>query len=169
MNNFKELEISNFMCNPFSKIGSEWMLVTAGNKEKSNTMTASWGSFGIMWGKNVTFTFIRPQRYTKEFIDACDTYSLSFFSQKYKKTLSYLGTESGRNENKIQVSGLTPCFFDDIPSFVEADLVLICKKLYKQDLSPKCFLDNTLDTKWYPQKDYHTMYVSEIVKIFSSK
>lgn len=169
MNNFKELDFSNFKCNPFLKIGSEWMLVTAGNKEKLNTMTASWGALGVMWGKNVTFTFIRPQRYTKEFIDACDTYSLSFFNKDYKKTLSYLGTATGRNENKINASGLTPYFFDGVPSFAESDLVLICKKLYKQDLSPKAFLDNTLDSKWYPQQDYHCMYVSEIVKIFSSK
>lgn len=90
MNNFKELKISEFMCNPFSKIGTDWMLITAGNKKIFNTMTASWGSFGFMWGKNVVFTFIRPGRYTKEFVDWNDKFSLCFFNDDYKKVLSYL-------------------------------------------------------------------------------
>ena len=89
MNNLKEQNIEDFICNPFFKIGKEWMLITAGTKEKINTMTASWGSLGVMWGKNVAFTFIRPQRYTKEFIDDNNTFSLCFFPEEYKKDLSY--------------------------------------------------------------------------------
>ena len=85
MNNLKEQNIEDFICNPFFKIGKEWMLITAGTKEKINTMTASWGSLGVMWGKNVAFTFIRPQRYTKEFIDDNNTFSLCFFPEEYKK------------------------------------------------------------------------------------
>ena len=75
MENFKELDINNFTCNPFNKIGNEWMLITSGNRNIFNTMTASWGSLGVMWGKNVAFTFIRPQRYTKQFIDSNDRYN----------------------------------------------------------------------------------------------
>lgn len=166
MENFKKLSFEDFICNPFSKIGKEWMLVTAGNKENFNTMTASWGSLGVMWGKNVAFTFIRPQRYTKTFIDSQDTYSLCFFNPNYQKTLSYLGTVSGRDEDKIQKSGLTSCFFDNVPAFEQASLVLTCKKLYVQDLDSSCFIDSSFDTKWYEQKDYHTMYVSEIESIY---
>ena len=167
MGNFEELSLKNFTCNPFTKIGKEWMLVTAGNADKINTMTASWGSLGVMWGKNVAFTFIRPQRYTKKFIDQESTYSLCFFNEEYKKTLSYLGTVSGKDEDKISTSGLTPCFLDATPCFEEARLVLVCKKLYAQELTPNCFIDSSLDEKWYEKKDYHMMYVSEIKKIYA--
>lgn len=169
MENFKELEISKFICNPFTKIGNEWMLITAGNKKIFNTMTASWGSLGVMWGKNVAFTFIRPQRFTKEFIESNDKFSICFFNNNYKRILSYLGTTSGRYENKIKKSGLMPIFLDDTPCFYQAELVLICKKLYKQDLKPECLLENNLDTKWYPSKDYHSMYISEIEKIYEKE
>ena len=166
MNNFKEQNIENFICNPFSKIGKEWMLITAGDKEKFNTMTASWGSLGVMWGKNVAFTFIRPQRYTKEFIDNKDTFSLCFFDENFKKDLSYLGSVSGKNEDKISKTDLIVDFIENTPYFKEASLVMICKKLYAQNLEPNCFIDKSLDNKWYENKDYHTMYVSEIQKIF---
>ena len=169
MNNFVEQDIKNFMCNPFTKIGSDWMLITAGNNNKFNTMTASWGTLGIMWGKNIAISFIRPQRYTKEFVDSNDTYSLCFFPEEYKKDLAYLGKVSGRDENKIEGCNLTPIFLDDTPCFEEANLILICKKLYHQEIKPECFIDSSLDSKWYENKDYHTMYFSEITKIYVKK
>ncbi len=164
---FKKINIKEMSFNPFSKIGDDWMLITAGNEEKANTMTASWGGVGVLWGKNVTFTFIRPQRYTKEFIDSNECFSICFFDEKYKKTLSYLGTVSGRDEDKIASSKLTLCYLDNTPCFEEANLILICKKIYKQTLNPNCFLENDLDKKWYENKDYHSMYVSEILNIYS--
>ena len=122
-----------------------------------------------MWGKNVAFTFIRPNRFTKKFVDENETFSLCFFDEIYKKTLSYLGTVSGRDEDKISKSALTPCFIDNTPCFEEANLVLICKKLYSQDLKPENFIEYDLDSKWYEKKDYHTMYVSEILKCYIGK
>ena len=86
---FKEVAIETLQFNPFTKIGKEWLLVTAGEKDHHNTMTASWGGMGVMWGKNVVTVFIRPQRYTKEFIDNSNTFSLSFFEDSYKSTLTY--------------------------------------------------------------------------------
>ena len=163
---FKKIDINNFDFNPFTKIGKTWMLVTSGDSKNSNTMTASWGGFGVLWGKNVAFTFIRPQRYTKEFIDNTSTFSLCFFDEDYKKILSYLGTISGKDENKIEKSGFTPLFLDNTPCFEEAKLVLVCRKLYNQNILPDCFLDSSLAEKWYKQKDYHTMYISEIEKIY---
>lgn len=167
MNNFKEMNFDDFNTNPFSKIGKEWMLITAGTKEKINTMTASWGALGVMWGKNVAFTFIRPQRYTKKFIDTNESFSLCFFPEKYKKDLSYLGSVSGKDEDKISKTNLTFDFIDNTPYFNEASLVLVCKKLYVQNLLPECFVVPELDNRWYENKDYHTMYVSEILKIYS--
>lgn len=167
MNNFKEMNFDDFNTSPFSKIGKEWMLITAGTKEKINTMTASWGALGVMWGKNVAFTFIRPQRYTKKFVDNNETFSLCFFPEEYKKVLSYLGSVSGKDEDKISKTNLTFDFIDNTPYFNEASLVLVCKKLYVQNLNPECFVLPELDNKWYENKDYHTMYVSEIQKIYS--
>ena len=163
---FKKIDINNFDFNPFTKIGKTWMLVTSGDSKNSNTMTASWGGFGVLWGKNVAFTFIRPQRYTKKFIDSNESFSLSFFDDSYKNTLSYLGTVSGKDEDKIQKSGLNICYIDDVPTFKEANLVIICKKLYAQDFKPDCFIKNSLDEKWYGNKDYHTMYISEITDMY---
>ena len=151
--------------NVFSMIGEQWMLVTAGTAERCNTMTASWGGVGIMWGKPVAYVFIRPQRYTKEFIDGTDTFSLSILGEEHRKTLSYLGTVSGRDEDKISKSGLHVEHEGVTPYFEEANTVMVCRKLFTQPLDPAGFIDKECDTKWYPQKDYHTMYVVEIEKV----
>lgn len=144
------------------------MLVTAKNPEgKVNTMTASWGGFGVMWGKNVAVTVIRPQRYTKEFIDSSDTFTLSFYDDTFKKDLSYLGSVSGRDEDKISKTRLTPTDANGIPFFEEAKIVLICRKLFAQPMKPEGFVDafKQLDDEWYPNKDYHVLYVAEIEQI----
>lgn len=146
-------------------IGKDWLLITAGKDGKTNTMTASWGGVGINWGKPVVYVFIRPQRYTKEFVDAADTFSLSVLPEKFRKQLSYLGTVSGRDEDKIKKAGLTVVHEEATPCFEEADLVFICKKLYAQELKPECFIDKECDEKWFADKDYHTMYVAEIISV----
>lgn len=140
------------------------MLVTAGAKDAMNTMTASWGGAGVLWNKNVTFIFIRPQRYTFDFVENNDFYSLSFFSQNYKKELTFCGTNSGRDLNKIDKIPFTTNCIENAPFFEEARLVLICKKIYADFVKPDCFLDKSIDLN-YPQKDYHKMYVGEIVKV----
>ena len=94
---FHETEIQKLSFNPFTKIDKEWMLVTAGNAEKCNTMTASWGGLGVLWNKYVSFLFIRPQRYTMEFLEREDYYSLSFFGSSCREALSYCGSHSGRD------------------------------------------------------------------------
>jgi flavin reductase (DIM6/NTAB) family NADH-FMN oxidoreductase RutF len=162
MHNFKEILPEGLRKNPFHLIGKEWMLITAGDKDKVNTMTASWGGLGVMYGKSVAFIVIRPQRYTKEFIDREETFSLSFLDKKYKKALNYLGTVSGRNEDKIKNSGLSVDYFKDTPYFIEADQVLICKKLFMQTMDGSSLLNEKLDKTWYPNKDYHILYIAEI-------
>ncbi len=162
----KEIDINDLKLNPFNKIGKEWMLITASDGEKTNTMTASWGGFGFLWNKNIAFIVLRPQRYTKEFVDKTNEFSLSFFDESYKKTLSYLGSVSGKNEDKISKSGLHLSFINNIPSFEEASMVINCKNLYKQNLLSECFIDTNIDEKNYPNKDYHTLYFAEIKNIF---
>ena len=164
---FHEISPEQFEHSPFKVIGKDWMLVAASDGEKTNAMTASWGGLGIMWGKNVAFVVIRPQRYTKEFVDSSETFSLSFLNDSYRKTLSYFGTVSGRDEDKIKTSGLVVSYDDKTPYFEAADNVLICKKLYEQKYDPSCFIEKDLTGQWYPQSDYHTMYIAEITKMLT--
>ena len=162
---FREVKIEELQFNPFTKIGKEWLLITAGDSEKFNTMTASWGGVGVYWGKNVVTTYIRPQRYTKEFVDSNDTFTVAFFDETYREALNICGTISGRDINKIEKAGLTPYFVDDTVSFEEANMIIVCKKLYHGNMPPENFDAKENDKKWYPEKDYHTMYISEIIKV----
>ncbi|MBE6052578.1 MAG: flavin reductase family protein [Clostridium sartagoforme] len=165
MSNLKEIKANELNESTFKLIGDNWMLITAAKDGKVNTMTASWGGFGILWNKKVVYTFVRPQRYTKEFIDASPTFSLTFFNESFRKDLSYLGTVSGRDEDKLSKTNLSITYIDDTPSFNEAKLTIICRKIYAQELDPNCFIDKSIDTRCYPDKDYHTVYVAEVEKI----
>lgn len=165
----KNIKIEDLNINVYTKIAKDWMLVTAGNKEKYNTMTASWGQMGSLWGhgggKPVATIYIRPTRYTKEFVEREDYFSLTFFSKDYHKDLSYLGTASGRNEDKISKTLLTPAFDKKAPYFNEAEITLICRKLYAQDILAENFIDKTIIDDNYPIRDFHTMYIGEIEEI----
>ena len=163
---FKEIAVEELQLNPFQKISKQWMLITAGNELESNTMTASWGGLGIMWGKNVATAYIRPQRYTKEFVDNNDTFTLSFLPEEKREALNICGRVSGRDvEDKWAEAGVHPYYIDGTTAVEEAEMVLVCKKLYAQEMYPECFIETECDTKWYPQADYHTMYIAEIVKV----
>lgn len=165
MHQFQPYPIEVFDVNPFQKIGTEWMAVTAGTKEKANTMTASWGGFGVLWGKNVATIYVRESRYTKEFIDNCDSFSLTFFDGHHMD-MKYLGSVSGRNENKISNAHLNINYHEETPFIDEGNLVFICKKLSKTVLSPDQFLDEKLND-FYKDGDLHTMYIGEITQILA--
>lgn len=164
MSIFTEVNIKNLNQNPFQLIGDDWMLVTAGNKNNFNTMTASWGGLGVLWNKNVAFKFIRPQRYTFDFMEKHDYYTLSFYDDKFKDALKFCGKNSGRDVDKTSEINFTPVFEDDFTYFNEARLVLVCKKIYEQFIDPNNFLDEKIQSN-YPNKDYHKMYVGEITKV----
>ncbi len=160
----REIGAEQLDINAFESIGRQWMLVGVSKEGESNVMTASWGGLGVMWNKNVAFVFVRPQRYTKEFIDGSDFLSLSFFDGKYDKMLAYMGKTSGRDEDKISKCGLT-LIEERAPVFEQADITLICKKLYSQTLVKDGFFDISFVQKYYPDADFHQMYVAEIEKI----
>lgn len=165
MATFKEIEPNKITESPFDLIGKDWALVTCGDKEKFNTMTVSWGGVGIMWGKPVAFTFIRPQRYTFGLIENKDYYTMSFFDESYRKALNFCGSKSGRDYDKFKETGLTPSFTEDgIPYVEEAKLVLVCKKMYAQSLNEESIVSGEEVSKWY-NNDFHKMYVSEITKV----
>lgn len=142
-------------------IGSHWMLVTAEKDGACNTMTASWGGAGVMWNRPSAFVFIRPQRYTFEFIEESDTLTLSFFGEEYRSALKLCGSVSGRDRDKINEAGLTITHRNGMPTFEEADLVLYCRKRYAQFLTEDSVIDKTvMDT--YAAGDFHKMYICEI-------
>jgi flavin reductase (DIM6/NTAB) family NADH-FMN oxidoreductase RutF len=164
MKHFSVINPEQMTGNPFQLIGSEWMLITAQNEGQVNTMTASWGGLGVMWGKNVAYIVLRPSRYTKTFVDASETFSLTFFDRPFRQKLAYLGAVSGRDEPKIQHSGLTITHAGETPYFAEGRLVLICRKMYHQVYDPEGFLDPIIEEN-YPLKDYHTLYIAEITQV----
>ncbi len=161
---FHEIEPYQIKDNVFQLIEKGWMLVTAGTPDSFNTMTASWGGLGSLWGHLVSFAFIRPQRYTFQFMERASYYTLSFFTEEYRNVLNFCGTNSGRDVDKIAATGLTPIFNTQSITFQEARLVLECRKLYAQDIDEESFVDQTVDQKIYAQKDYHRMYIGEITR-----
>lgn len=156
--------------NPFTLIGDQWMLITAGTPEHCNTMTASWGGVGIIWGQPAATCYIRPQRYTKEFVDSSEYFTLCFFDESHRSHLSLCGTTSGRDVDKVKECGFTVLAgAGNAPYFAEAELVLVCKKQYAQEMKPECMVDTTLDQEWYPDQDYHTLYIGQIVEAYQKK
>lgn len=167
MHSFQELDFAQMELNPFEKIGKDWMLVTAGNEEKVNTMTASWGGVGVMWGKNVVFVFVRDSRYTKEFIDREGRFSLSFPSDQYRKEMKFLGSVSGRNENKIEEAKVHVGYYDGVPYIDEGNLILICRVMSCTPIKKEDYIDAAIDGQWYASGDYHNMYVAEITHLMA--
>lgn len=168
MSKFNEVKIKESHIDPF-ELKDKWMLVTAEKDGKVNTMTASWGGFGVMWNKEVVYVVIRPQRYTKEFVDSADSFSLTFFDKSFKKQLGYLGKVSGRDEDKIKETGLTITHEDGVPYFEEAETAIIVRKLYAQPLGEEFFIDKKPAADWYPEKDFHTLYIAEVTKILAKE
>ncbi len=166
MNAFQKISPENLVDNPFKLIGKDWMLITAGTKESFNTMTGAWGGLGVLWSKNICFCVIRPNRYTYEFMERSDVFTLSFLEEQYRDALTYCGTKSGRDVNKTAETNLTPVFNDDSIYFAEARLVLVCRKIYFQDILPANFISPEID-EFYPLKDYRRMYVGEIARCLS--
>ena len=169
MPEFIKIDFQTLEINVFTKLDKEWMLITAGDQSSFNTMTASWGGFGILWHKNVCFCFIRPTRHTFQFIEKYRHFTLSFFPEKYRDALNICGSKSGRDSNKVAEAKLSPQR-DESGSiyFKEANLVFSCEKIYYQDLLPQHFLAPDINTH-YPLKDFHRMYVGEIKSILKKK
>lgn len=164
-----KLEAKALHQNVFSAIGDQWMLITAGDRSASNTMTASWGGMGVLWGKNVVTVYLRPQRYTYEFMEKSDYFTVAFFGEEYRDALKLCGSKSGREVDKVKECGFTLAYGPgDAPYFQEARLVMVCKKLYFDDIDPAHFQDGDIDPKNYPNKDYHRMYIGEIVEILEA-
>lgn len=164
-NKFTEIKPTDARAeNVFNKIGKQWMLITAKNGSEVNTMTASWGNLGILWGKPVAICYIRPQRHTFSIVESSNSLSLSFLSEEYREALKLCGTLSGRDVNKFTESKLTAAEYEGTPYVDESETVLICKKLYADFIKEDAFT-NTDPLSHYPDKDFHKFYICEIEKI----
>ena len=160
---FLKIDPKSLDLNAFSAIGEKWMLITAGTKEKCNTMTASWGALGVLWGVPMATIYIRPQRYTKQFVDENEYFTLSFFPEQYRQQLSLCGTKSGREVDKVKECGFTVAEGEGgAPYFEQAELVLVCRKRMAVPMDPAAMPEDVKE-KWY-ERDYHTMYWGEIVE-----
>ena len=165
----KEISYKELNINPITKIADEWVaLVTGKSGDKINAMTLSWGQIGSLWGHSsgmpVVTIYVRPQRFSKILLDQEEYFTLCFFDNK-KKELAYLGSHSGRNEDKIAKIGFHNVILKDYSYIEEASLVLVCKKIYRQTLKEECFIDKNIIEDCYPNKDFHDMYIAKIEKV----
>lgn len=166
---FKEINIRDVKKNLTKAISDEWMLISAGSEGAANMMTASWGLTGELWFKDVAVCFIRPQRYTLGFVEKNDTFALCFFGTGEKQALSFCGSKSGRDYDKIKETGLTPVYSDGTVYFEQAELVLVCKKIAVSEVTPDSVVDKSILEKCYPEKDYHKIFIGEIIKVLEKE
>lgn len=159
----KQVDPKTLDANFFSLLSDRWGLLCAADGEGCNPMTVSWGGAGILWNKPVVTAYVRPQRYTFGLMEAEQYFSLSFLPEELHAAMALCGSKSGRDIDKVKETGLTVLSDQAAPYFAEAELVLVCRKLYAQDFDPACFVDKEVDEKVYPTKDYHRMYIGEIV------
>ena len=166
---FREITTSDLKGNIFDMIDKEWFLLTAGDKTEMNTMTCSWGTAGELWAKRVVIAYVRKTRHTFNFTEKGEYFTLSFFGNHHRDALGICGSKSGRDIDKVAVTGLTPVYEEsakDVPYFEEAETVFVCRKLYSDFIDAENFCDENLDSQIYGLKDYHKFYVGEIVKVY---
>lgn len=163
-----KIDINDFTTKVFDLWDNQWLLLTSGDFQagKYNAMTVAWGGLGIMWNLPIAMVVVRPSRYTFQFINEYDTFTLCAFSEAYRKSLQLLGTKSGRDGNKIKEAGLTPKqnHVVNTPVFQEAELTIACRKIYYQDFIPSHFLDDRIERQ-YNGNDYHRMLYGEVLEI----
>ena len=163
-----EIPYSELTFNPMTAFAKDWMALAAGNEtDGCNAMTVSWGHVGALWDSSLptAVCYVRPQRYTKQFIDREDLFTLSCFGNEQRSALTILGQKSGRDGDKIKEAGLTPVFENGTVHFAEARLVLVCRKLYHAPILEEGFVDPAMAARNYPAKDFHEMYIGQIIKV----
>ena len=162
------IEFEKLAARPLALFDKQWALLTAGDFDagRYNCMTISWGSIGTMWRRPFVQVVVRDTRYTYGFMEEFETFTVSWFPEKYRPALELLGTKSGRDGDKISESGLTPIPAREVaaPAFAEAELVLSCRKIFFEDMRPERFLDPSIE-QHYTRKDYHRMYFGDVLAV----
>lgn len=162
----KKVDPRSLEFNPFSKIQDQWALLGAGTMDKFNMMTVNWGGLGVIWFQDVCTVYVRESRYTKEFMDHNELFTLTFLKDGYQDALKLCGAKSGRDMDKMNDSGLTPIPLEGAVGFEEAELTFVCRKLYRGEMSKENFIYEETLQRAYPDGDYHTMYIGEIVAAY---
>lgn len=162
---YKKIDPALLTAKPFTMFDKDWALLSAGNEEKCNSMIVSWGAAGTLWGRPCAFAFVRPQRYTFEFMEREELFTLSFYSPDQHPAIAPFGSKSGRDCDKYDLTGISPVPVDGTVFTEGAKSVLVCRKIAKQDIDPSGFLDPTIAPDCYPANDYHRLYVGEIVAV----
>lgn len=173
-------EIINKELKPFDLFKNQWALVTAGSLEKYNSCTVGWGSFGTIWTRHnqsgaILTIYLHPARYTTEFFKNNETFTVSFYDPEYKKALGYMGSHSGKNEDKAFNAGLTPIEMGNSVTFKEAKITFLCRKMYQGQFEKEGLAQDIQDyyknnpgtypvdedKNWQP----HWMFVGEILEV----
>lgn len=148
----------------FEAFSNDWALLTAGNAAHFNTMTIGWGGFGTLWSKPVATVYVRPNRYTYEFMEENDYFTVSFFPETYKKDLALLGRKSGRDGDKLALTDISAKELPNGIGFNEASLTVVCRKVYYQDLDGSCIPEDAKE-RYYKDEPVHRMYIGEVVDV----
>lgn len=162
---FKEIKIDELKENAVDLFNRQWALLTAGNKDGYNTMTVSWGALGELWGMDMATVYVRPQRYTKRFMDENEFFTVSVYPEEYRKALAFCGSKSGRDYDKAKETGLTPVYDGDITYFDEAKIVLVCRKTAVGKFDAEQFCDSSIIESCYPTEDFHFIYYGKIERV----
>lgn len=162
---FTKTDINELEFSPTKEIGESWGILTGCDENGCNSMTVSWGSIGVLWSKPCVFAFVRPGRYTYKFMENGEYFSLAIMSPEIHSQMAVFGSKSGRDCDKYAESGFTLCDENGVKYPEEANIVFICKKIAAGDMKPEWFIDETIDSKNYPKKDYHRMFIGEIITV----
>lgn len=167
--NLRKVDVTSLAPDIFQMFATKKALLTAGDKEKCNTMSIGWCQIGQLWDVPVCTVYVRQERYTYQFLEEKDYFTVSVMPLAHKKTIGICGTTSGRDVDKIKQCGLTLCYGEnDAPFFDEAELVLVCKKAYAQDMAAEYVVDGTgMEPFYVPERgSWHRCYVGRIVEAY---
>ncbi|MDE5738368.1 MAG: flavin reductase family protein [Oscillospiraceae bacterium] len=165
---FIEKDISKLQCNPFDLISKDWFLLTSGNLENYNTMTCSWGAMGVIWNQPSLTAYVRSSRYTYDYLEKNNLFTVSVFSEAYRKALAFCGSHSGRDCDKAKETGLIPVALNGCVSFAQAKVVFVCEKTYAQDMQAENFLEKENVSKFYASDAMHKLYIGKILAIYEN-
>lgn len=150
----------------FSQFNDRWALVCAGTAEKHNAMTISWGGMGTLWGKPVVTVYVKPCRYTYQFMNDNEYFTVNFFPEEYRKALTVMGSLSGKYTDKETEAGLKVKDLGEAVTFEEASVTMVCRKIYWQDLDP-ANMPAEVVKKQYVTEAPHRMFIGEVVEIIN--
>ena len=164
---FRKIDIKDFNENPFTLFKKDAALMTVGTLADHNTMTVGWGTLGILWRNEIAIAYVKPTRYTFEYMDKTDTFVFAWFddSEKSKDILKFCGTKSGRDYDKDKECNLTPIEIDGGIGYEEARLLIVCEIIYEDQFKEEEMRDISY-MSIYPDNLLHHRYIGRIKGIY---